>query len=205
MYVAVLGTSMLVTVIGVSAIMVSRINLRATSQGNDWVEAGTLAFSAVEHGLAVIKATPDWRTTFLHGARSTDWPFGPGTFAWKLEDQVDKDLANNDTDPVRLYGIGQVGQATRRYSVLLQPGGGALTCLEVALCTGGILYLDDATANCNQIISSNDSVNGVHPRSTATSKRMAQLRESPSAEALQHPSPGAPCPIRTPCTITIKT
>ena len=160
-YVLILGTSMIVVTIGLSAILVSRINLQGRTRANDWIAAGDLAFSAVEYGLAMIGTEPEWRTVYTHKLETPELPLGQGTFRWMMEDQVDGDLGNEDTDPVRLYGIGRVGDTCRVYSVLLQPEGNTLTCLEVAFCTAGDLNLDDATANCNQIISSNLSVTGV--------------------------------------------
>jgi hypothetical protein len=76
-----------------------------------------------------------------------------------LVDEADGDLANNTADPIRLYGIGRMNQTTRVYSVLLSPGGGGLSCLEVALHAGGDLVFDNTTLNCNQIISANQRVN----------------------------------------------
>ena len=161
-YMLVLGVSTMVTVIGLSALMVARINTRMVTQGNDSSRAWFLAMSATEHALTVLdtdKAT--WRSTYTSGATAQKHDFGSGSFRWVLVDEADGDLKNTDTDPVRLYGIGEIGQVRRVNSVLLQPGGSTLTCLEVAFCTAGDLNLDDATANCNQIISSNCSVTGV--------------------------------------------
>ena len=81
---------------------------------------------------------------------------GNGTIEWKLVD-ADGDLDDDDSDSVRLYGIGTIGQNVYTKSVLLEPAGTALTSLEVALQSGGNITFY-WHADSDQIISSNGSV-----------------------------------------------
>lgn len=157
-YVLVLGVSMMVTVIGLSALMVARTNTRMVTQGNDWSQAWFLAMSATEHALTVLdiqEAT--WRSTYASGETAQQHDFGGGSFRWVLVDEADGDLGNDDTEPVRLYGIGEVGEARRVNSVLLQPrGGNPLTCLEVSLHAKADLCFNGGLQS-DQIISTNQN------------------------------------------------
>lgn len=111
---------MIVTVIGLSAVAVIRLEARAAVEERDLAQAAHLAFSSVEHALLTLDDTADWRTGFTHGVAAAEHSLAPGTFYWVLKDP-DGDLADDDTDPVRLYGIGQVGDVARVSSVQLEP------------------------------------------------------------------------------------
>lgn len=129
MYVLVIGTAMILAITGVSALTVTRTQTRAVTGVNDAREAGVLAFSAIEHALTVLDAAtidddPLWRTTYAGGVENPPIVLGRGTISFALVDPDDGDLADDDSDSVRLYGIGRVGEATRVYSVLLAPNSG---------------------------------------------------------------------------------
>src|SRR5437773_2595349 len=47
-YLLVLGTAMLVTIVGVGALTVARVSARTMAASSDWEEAGVLAVSATE-------------------------------------------------------------------------------------------------------------------------------------------------------------
>ena len=160
-YVLFLGTAMMVTVIGLSSLMVVRIQRRSDDGTNDVATARFYAQSAIEMGFAHINEDPNWRTTYANGVWEADQPIGTGTYTLEVTDPNDGDLSNNEADSVVLTGIGMQGDACYKLQVTLQAEGGALSCLDVAFCTGGNLSLDDASALCDQIISSNDSVTGV--------------------------------------------
>ena len=68
-----------------------------------------------------IAADPQWRTTYASSVAIAPIQFGRGTFEWKLVDETDANLADDNADPARLYGIGRTGTAVRIYSVLLLP------------------------------------------------------------------------------------
>jgi len=119
MYVAVLMTAIVVTVIGISGLAVTRIQLRSTDGASQVTAACFYAQSAVEMGLHLVNADPDWRTTYTNDTWTTPQPIGLGAYTWKLVDEQDGDLANDATQLVRLYGMGIVGDAVRIYSVLI--------------------------------------------------------------------------------------
>jgi len=154
---------MMVAVIGLSTAAICRIQLRERSSSNDWMEAGVLAFSAVEYALVVVvtetvDGDPTWRTKYASGEMAHKLTLGGGSLRCLFVDEDDGNLADDNSDPVRIYGIGQVGQAVRAYSLMLAPTGAGLTCLQVALHAGNDLAFDAATVKCDQTISANNSV-----------------------------------------------
>lgn len=116
-YVVALGTAMVVTAIGLSAVAVARINVRNATAEKDLAEAGTLAFSGMEHALITLEWTGDWRTLFKHSMTAAQHSLGRGEFTWVLRDELDGDLVNNSTDPVVIVAIGTVNDATYRVRV----------------------------------------------------------------------------------------
>ncbi|MFQ5463449.1 MAG: hypothetical protein ACE5E5_12600, partial [Phycisphaerae bacterium] len=162
-YVLVMGAAMLVMTIGLSAIVVTRLQVRDSVNAHDAQEAGLLARSAIEYALIDIDNTvsndyPSWRNQRRSGVATAPQALGRGTFSWMLLD--DDGILNDDfSDPLRLYGIGEVGDARRVYSVELLPTGSPLTCLETSLHAGVDLFFNAAAVvTGTQILSANASV-----------------------------------------------
>jgi hypothetical protein len=120
MYLAVLMTALIVAVIGLSGLTLSRIQLRSAEGEREIVSARLYAQSAIEMALLAINDDPDWRTTYTHDVWTAARSIGEGTYAWKLVDEKNGDLAKDPSAPVRLYGLGNAGDALRLYSVLIQ-------------------------------------------------------------------------------------
>lgn len=139
LYIAVLLTTLLVSAMGLAAISSASLRMSSATDSNGWAEAQLLAQSAVEDAARQIQADPSWRTRFDQGV---EYPIparalGGGSYTWKLLDE-DGALADDDSDSVRIVGIGKVGQTTAAESVRLLPTGQPLTSLETALhCQGG--------------------------------------------------------------------
>jgi Tfp pilus assembly protein PilX len=85
-YAVVLALAVLVSLIGLSAVAVGRINLRSAANSSDAAEAELLAVSAVEHGVAVLNSQANWRSNTLYFNEQTTNPvaLGDGQFRWKL-------------------------------------------------------------------------------------------------------------------------
>ncbi len=119
LYVAVLSTSLVVLVIGMSALLATRVEHRTMVGAQYAVAADLLARSYVDVVTYRLCSNTNWRSDYT----SDDWSAGEvaddATLAFMLSDERDGDLANNSTDPVRLYGAAHVGDALRIYSVLL--------------------------------------------------------------------------------------
>ena len=78
MYIIVLGTSMMLTVIGVSALMLVRIERRSIEMGGDFMQARFHAQSAVELALWQLEDNPTWRTTLPNGPWRVNQIIGTG-------------------------------------------------------------------------------------------------------------------------------
>ncbi len=124
-YLIVLSVSMIVLVIGLSGLMVSRIEQRSASAVSDMTHARLHALAAVEMGMFLIEAKPlSWRESFKVGVLPTDMPLGNGTLTLEAVDPVDGDLTNHKDDPVLFTGIGIEGGARHKLQVTITFTGG---------------------------------------------------------------------------------
>ncbi len=124
-YLLVLSVSMIVLVIGLSGLMVSRIEQRSASAVSDMTQARLHALAAIEMGMFLIEANPlSWRESFKVGVLPTDMPVGNGTLTLKAADPVDGNLTNNTVDPVLFTGIGFEGAARHKLQVTITFTGG---------------------------------------------------------------------------------
>ena len=123
-YLIVLSVSMIVLVIGLSGLMVSRIEQRSASAVSDMTQARLLALAAIEMGMFLMEADPNWRETFKAGVLPTDMPLGNGTLTLEAADPVNDNLTNNTTDPVLFTGIGIEGGARHKLQVTITFTGG---------------------------------------------------------------------------------
>lgn len=123
-YLIVLGTSTIAMVIGLSALVSTRVRQRTAQGTADFIRARNYALSAVDLGFLHIQQNPTtWRNDFATGNLPTDQSIGRGTLSLVATDPVDADLTNNTTDPVLLTGIGLAGPARYKLQVTLDPNG----------------------------------------------------------------------------------
>jgi hypothetical protein len=160
LYIAVLSTALIVSLLGLAGLTIVRIERRRVSTTNDILVARMNARSAVQLALRRIADDPNWQTTYSNGVETTPESLGPnaaGTLSWILEDS-DGSLTDVDTH-LRLRGLGRVGNAVQVSSVQLEVRPQPLSCLEVAACSNGpITFWSSSTETTNQIIHSNSSV-----------------------------------------------
>jgi len=117
---------MIVTIIGLSAVLVGRIQLRRARQTTDLAQARLNALSAVDLGLLAIDRNPaSWRMMFASagGGPLPGQSLADGSFELLASDPVDGDLLNNNIDPVLLTGIGYAGQARYKLQVRVEANG----------------------------------------------------------------------------------
>lgn len=158
-YVLVLGTAMVITVIGLSALSTMRLRWRSTKNSTDFLQTRLYAQSAIDIGLFYIENTPDWRNVRPSGLWVDRAPFGNGFYSITGIDPIDNDLSDSAVDPVILTGIGFQGDARFKLQVTLQPELIPISSLEVALHADVSLKFNGCILQCNQIISSNGTVN----------------------------------------------
>ena len=124
-YAVVISMAILVSLIGLSAVAVGRINLRTAAAGADGANAELLAFSAIEHATTVVNTVSGWRSDRAHDVETPKIKLGDGSFTWKVlyADPALNNLPTPALQPVRIVGYGRAGDAVRRYSVQLLPKG----------------------------------------------------------------------------------
>ena len=132
-YVLVLSASLLVAVIGISALMAARIQHRAAAGTDDLAEARIYARSALEIALHHINNDPTWRTTYGNSNWPKNQPIGNGTYTIEAVDPADGDVTTGNLDPIELTGIGVRGMATQKIRVRLEADAPPLAVLNTAL------------------------------------------------------------------------
>ena len=120
-YVYFLSTMMLIAVIGVSALMAARIQLRTAGGTNDSTAARLYAQSAIELGLLMIRDNPQWWITLGTGTWLADTAIGDGTFSLEVILAPAGDEQDDGADPALLIGTGTRGQAQHRTEVTVAP------------------------------------------------------------------------------------
>jgi hypothetical protein len=156
-YVAVLGASMLVAVIGIAALTVVRADRVEAQADEDIAQARANAIAAAELAANWIDTTPAFRSSYA-GMRSNTGLLNTGGFAMpmgtasiELVDNSDGVLDNRDYDLVLVRAIGRAGNAQQMFDVSLQPVGiplpilsNALTVRKRVLVSSGQLEVIDA-------------------------------------------------------------
>lgn len=119
-YVYFLSVMMLLSVIGLSAIMSARIERRAVQSGDDALIARYYAQSALELAYTKINLDPNWRTNLGSGAWYTNQSIGDGELSLSATIFVNADGDGiSENDPVLLVGTGVYGRATHKIEVTL--------------------------------------------------------------------------------------
>lgn len=121
LYMAVLSTTLIVSLLGLAGLSIVRIERKQESISSDRLVALANARSAVEIALRVIANDSDWRNTYTNGVETTPQSLGPkgtGTISWVLEDS-DGSLTDADTN-LRLKGVGRVDNTVQVSSIKLE-------------------------------------------------------------------------------------
>lgn len=126
-YIVVLATSMIITVVGLSAMVAGRVQHRVAGSTRDFAEARLYAMSAVDLGFLLIEQNPpdtNWRNLLGNngGFPIQDRTIGRGRLTLQAQDPLDGDL-NNGPDPVFLTGIGELGDTRYKLQVQLDGSG----------------------------------------------------------------------------------
>lgn len=103
---------MLVTVVGISAVLATRVERRTVQDANDLTEARLYAESAIETGMYLIQSDSHWRTNRPNGNWQTNISYGSGKYTLAGVDPTDGDLTDSQSEPVLFTGTGTVRNAT---------------------------------------------------------------------------------------------
>lgn len=158
LYVGVMMSATVVAIIGLASLSVAHIGVRSAQNTRDAESAAQLARTAVELGVRQINANPFWRYLVLNNFDYSPWghSLNGGTISYRYVD-LDGDFLDNTADGLRVYGTGRCGAATYVESVLLQPTGEGVSCLEAAFHCRSSLNLQNY---CNIVTSQFLSVDG---------------------------------------------
>ncbi len=163
-YLAVLGTSVLVAMLSLAAIHSARMTLGSVQSNSRDYQARAAAMAAVECALVAINADDDWRTNLTSG---TVYPpgglmLGDARLSWAVIDTEDGDLSNALTGRTVVQGTGEIEDSVYTFQVELLQSGSPLACLESALhCNDTIGVGVGNELRTNQRISSNQNVYSV--------------------------------------------
>jgi hypothetical protein len=132
---------MIVTVIGVSALTLIRVERRFAENTGDFAQARFYAKSAIEMGLLRIDNNPSWRTTYTNGVWEANCPIGTGTYTLEGIDPDDGDLTDRNTDPLVLKGTGVQGETRYKLQVTLVAQLDPLEALRTCVHSAGELHV----------------------------------------------------------------
>jgi hypothetical protein len=154
-YIAVLGSAMIIALLGMCALIGQRIENRLVVASTDIRQAQLNANTAVESALLTMKQDVNWRTNYSNGNWFTNRSTGTGTCTANVVDPIDGSLSNNPDDPLTITGIGYSGQAQQRIQVTIDPRKTPLSCLRSAVAAGGNITLNSNTLRTNGLITAN--------------------------------------------------
>ncbi len=154
-YFVVMATAVVVSLIGLSALVLQRLQREAVERASDAAQAQLNAQAAVEMGVFRLQANPNWRATFPNGVWESNVPLGGGTYTLQGIDPSDSQLADATGEPLLLAGIGSKGQAQQQFEILVVPQPSAADALEQALTAAGELRFNGARVFCDQTLGSN--------------------------------------------------
>jgi hypothetical protein len=137
-YLAVLGTSLVVSLLALSALGLQRIQNRMLTASSDIRQAQLNAEAAINLGLLTTLQDEAWRDTYADttGAwfsRGT----GNGTSSLEVIDPSDDDLDDDAGEPFLLKGVGASGRAVQRVELLVEPQSQPADALYAAANAGG--------------------------------------------------------------------
>jgi hypothetical protein len=171
-YLAVLGTAMIVSVLALSALAMQRVQNRMLTSSADIRQAQLNAEAAIELGMLAIKNDPNWRSSYPNGTWFADRPLGSGNCTLTVEDP-DGSLADDATDSIVLTGIGSAGSSEQRVVRTVDSVSEPLGCLRSSIAAGDAISVTSGVlrATNSGLISANTATatsSTVHGRVEAT-------------------------------------
>jgi hypothetical protein len=168
LYIAVLGTSMLVTVIGLSALLAVQAQRRAARGDVDFATARLHAQAAIDLGVLAAQRDPAWRSKKPNGLWFGPVSVGNGTVSLYGQDRVDGDLADSASEPLVFTGVGEVGASRYLLEVQADPVVEPLDVLRTCLHAGvgihvratGNLTVSGGPLSTNGAVNLDGSING---------------------------------------------
>ncbi len=138
-YIAVLGTALVISTLAMSALLLQRIQNRQLASTADMRQAQLNAEAAVDVALLAIKQDKSWRTTYTNGNWFSNRSTGTGTCAVDVVDPIDANLADDPAEPVVITGVGTSGRATQRIKLTVDSWNSPLSCLRSGIAAGNLI------------------------------------------------------------------
>jgi len=138
-YLHVLASSLLITILGLGSLAAARLQMRSTRLARDGAEARVYAVSAIEMGMLQIKQNPNWRALMPNGIWLSNRELGTGRFTLQGTDPVDGVVSDSPYDPLVLTGTGTRGNASHTAQVTLVLNIKPLAALNTCLCASGLV------------------------------------------------------------------
>lgn len=154
-YIAVLGSAMLIALLGMCALIGQRIQNRLVVASTDIRQAQLNANTAVELAILAMKQDTNWRTTYSNGNWFTNRSTGIGACTANVVDPIDATLSGGADDPVVVTGIGYSGGAAQRLQVTVDPKKNPYSCLRSAIAAGGNISLSGDILRTNGLTTAN--------------------------------------------------
>lgn len=139
-YAMVLMTAALVSVVGLSALSVVRIQRRAAEETADLTQARLNAQAAIELGMLAMQQ-PSWRSHRPNGQWVANQKLGDGSLGLSVTDAADGDLADDPLEPAVITAVGACGPALFKMQATLEPHLTALDALRACVHAGGDLNI----------------------------------------------------------------
>jgi hypothetical protein len=156
-YLAVLGTGLIVSLLAFSALALQRLQNRMLTASADIRQAQLNAEAAIALGQLAIKQDAAWRTNYANGVWFGSRNTGDGSCTLSVADPVDGDLADDDAETIVMTGVGTSGTAVQRVVRTFDFNAESLDCLYSSVAAGGSLSLSGAVlrATNSGLISAN--------------------------------------------------
>ncbi len=138
-YLFVLASSLLITILGLGSLAFVRIQMRSIRLVREGAEARACAVSAIELGRLQIKQDSSWRTTLPNGTWFDNKALGAGRFTLEGRDPTDGVLSDSAYEPLVLTGTGTRGAARHKAQVTLVANVQPLAALNTCLCASGLV------------------------------------------------------------------
>lgn len=196
-YLLVLGAAMLVSVIGLTALMASRIEHKSQQATLDSARARVYARSAVEMAMAFTYRDAEWRSNYSTFKAMMPMTLDRGACSIAMTQLNGAPLSADEDDDVLLTGTGVVGtfakpQAVYKWSVAAQQP--PLDLLRTAAHANGAMFVsgtvnvEDGPLSTNQTLTNSGTLNGdVEARVISNSGTINGTRTT-NAPAKQMPS-----------------
>lgn len=152
---AVLGVATILMLIAASTLELTRSRINSEDLLSNAEQARLGAISALETAIQYCNTTPSWRTALTHGSPA-DRMLANNKITFTLYDDSDNNLANRDTDAVRISASAECGVARQAMTMTARPL--ALNCLNSAAHAVGNLTVDNVLSS-NKPISANRVIN----------------------------------------------